>query len=74
MAIKANACDLLFYRTVLVFYRSLPGELPNRLVELNKSGASEEEIYKAHNAYDGMRDGMLFGDLSRGYALFGNGI
>jgi len=47
MAIKANACDLLFYRTVLVFYRSLPGELPNRLVELNKSGASEEEIYKA---------------------------
>ena len=50
MAIKANACDLLFNSTVLVFYRSLPVELPNRLVELNKSGASEDEIYKAHNA------------------------
>jgi Dioxygenases related to 2-nitropropane dioxygenase len=74
MVVNADANDLLLYRTVPAFYRSLPGELPNHLLELSKKGASEEEIYQAQHAYDGMRDGMLFGDLSKGYASFGNGI
>ncbi len=74
MAIKADATDLLFYRTVPAFYRSLPGELPNKLVEMSKAGASEEDIYEAQRQYNGMRDGMRFGDLSIGYASFGLGI
>lgn len=73
-AIKADADDLLMYRTVPAYYRSLPGELPNRLLEMSRAGATEEEIYKAQNAYVGMRDGMLFGDLGKGYASFGLGI
>lgn len=72
--VKADANDLLMYRTVPAYYRSLPGELPNKLLEMSKAGASEEEIYKAQNAYVGMRDGMLFGDLTKGYASFGLGI
>lgn len=74
MAVKADANDLLMYRTVPSFYRSLPGELPDKLLEMSKAGATEEEIYEAQHAYDGMRDGMLFGDLSKGYASFGLGI
>ena len=74
MALAATASDLVMYRTVPAFYRSLPGELPNQLVELSKAGKSEEEIYQAQHAYDGMRDGMLFGDLSKGFASFGLGI
>ncbi|MBQ6234820.1 MAG: nitronate monooxygenase [Clostridia bacterium] len=74
MAVKADADDLLMYRTIPSFYRSLPGELPNKLLEMSKAGATEEEIYQAQHAYDGMRDGMLFGDLSMGYASFGLGI
>lgn len=70
----SDADDLLMYRTVPAFYRSLPGELPEKLLEMSKSGASEEEIYRAQHAYDGMRDGMLFGDLSKGFASFGLGI
>lgn len=74
MVVNANADDLLMYRTIPAYYRSLPGELPNKLLEMSKQGATEEEIYKAHNAYEGMRDGMLFGDLTKGYASFGLGI
>ncbi|WP_349670877.1 nitronate monooxygenase [Lacrimispora sp.] len=73
-AIKSKADDLLMYRTIPAFYRSLPGELPNKLLHMSKDGATEEEIYKAQNEYVGMRDGMLFGDLTKGYASFGLGI
>lgn len=73
-AVASDADDLLMYRTVPAYYRSLPGELPEKLLEMSNAGASEEEIYKAQHAYDGMRDGMLFGDLSKGFASFGLGI
>ena len=73
-AVASDADDLLMYRTVPAYYRSLPGELPDKLLEMSNAGATEEEIYKAQHAYDGMRDGMLFGDLSMGYASFGLGI
>lgn len=73
-AVASDADDLLMYRTVPAYYRSLPGELPDKLLEMSYAGATEEEIYKAQHAYDGMRDGMLFGDLSMGYASFGLGI
>ena len=73
-AVKADANDLLLYRTVPAYYRSLPGELPDKLFEMSNAGATEEEIYNAQHAYVGMRDGMLFGDLSKGYASFGLGI
>ena len=73
-AVKADALDLLMYRTVPAWYRSLNGPLPNELLRMSRDGATEEEIYKAQHAYIGMRDGMLFGDLSKGYASFGLGI
>lgn len=71
---KIDATDLIMYRTIPAYYRSLPGELPNKLLQMSKDGASEEEIYQAQHAYVGMRDGMLFGDLSKGYCSFGLGI
>lgn len=74
LALKADADTLIMYRTLPAYYRSLPGELPNKLLQMSKAGASEEEIYKAQNAYIGMRDGMLFGDLTKGYASFSLGI
>ncbi|MBQ4481128.1 MAG: nitronate monooxygenase [Victivallales bacterium] len=73
-ALKATAMDLIMYRTVPAWYRSLPGQLPDALLRMSRSGATEEEIYQAQHAYIGMRDGMLFGDLSKGYASFGLGI
>lgn len=72
--VKLNAEDLLMYRVTPAFYRTIPGELPQKLVEMSKAGASEEEIFEAQNRYLGIRDGMLFGDLEHGFASFGLGI
>ncbi|WP_057765445.1 NAD(P)H-dependent flavin oxidoreductase [Companilactobacillus tucceti] len=69
-----NAEDVLMYRSVPAYYRSIPGELPNKLVEMDKAGKSNEDIFNASNRYEGMRLGMLEGDLSKGYASFGLGI
>lgn len=43
-------------------------------LNVSQAGASEEEIYEVQRGYLGMRDGMLFGDLSKGFASFGLGI
>lgn len=40
-ALAANASDLLLYRTVPAYYRSLPGEIPNQLLEMSQAGATE---------------------------------
>lgn len=72
--LSANASDLLFYRAVPFYYRSLKGELPEKLLQLSNEGASLEEIHKAQSGFNGMRNGMLFGDLSKGFASFGLGI
>ncbi len=74
LAIKSDATDLLMYRDVPKYYRSLPGELPNKLLEMSNNGATEQEICDAHKGYTGMKEGMLFGDLSKGFASFGYGI
>ncbi|MBS4750021.1 nitronate monooxygenase [Carnobacteriaceae bacterium zg-ZUI78] len=74
LALKSNASDLLLYRTVPAYYRSLPGDIPNKLLEMSQAGASEEDIFEVQRGYNGMRDGMLFGDLSKGFASFGLGI
>lgn len=73
-ALQSNATDMLLYRTVPAYYRSLPGEIPNKLLKMSQSGATEQEIFEAQGAYNGLRDGMLFGDLSKGFASFGLGI
>lgn len=73
-AIKANADDMLMYRAVPAFYRSLPGNLPNKLMKMNKEGKTGQEIFQAAHQYQGLIDGMLKGDLDNGYATFGMGI
>lgn len=73
-ALQSNATDMLLYRTIPAYYRSLPGEIPNKLLKMSQSGATEQEIFEAQGAYNGLRDGMLFGDLSKGFASFGLGI
>lgn len=72
--VQADADDILLYRAEPAFYRSLPGELPNQLAKMNDAGAPGSEIFAKADKYNGMRQGMLFGDLTRGYASFGMGI
>ncbi len=44
--IEANGLDLLLFRTLPDYYRSLPGKLAEKLVAMDKAGASNEELGK----------------------------
>ena len=62
--IETDAYDEVLFSAEPKYYRSLPGELPNRLVQLTDEGKSKKEVWRAANAYD----------LNKGYASFGLGI
>lgn len=71
---RATASDLLTFRSLPAFYRSLPGQLADELVRMDLAGASSDEIYKTMGGFSGLRIGMLEGDMNEGYVSVGNGI
>ena len=72
--LKADARDLLLFRTMPAYYRSLPGTLANELVAMDKAGATNEELGKKMGGFANLRIGMLEGDMNKGYVSVGNGI
>ena len=72
--LKASARDLLLFRTIPAYYRSLPGSLANELVKMDKAGATNEELGKKMGGFANLRVGMLNGDINNGYVSVGNGI
>ncbi|AHG85283.1 Dioxygenase [Bibersteinia trehalosi USDA-ARS-USMARC-190] len=72
--VRANANDLLLFRTEPHYYRSLPTELAKKCFEMSENGATRAEIAKVMNAGTGMRLGMLEGNFENGYVSVGNGI
>ena len=72
--LKANAKDLLIFRTIPAYYRSLPGALANKLVEMDKAGATNEELGKTMGGFANLRKGMLEGDMENGYVSVGHAI
>ena len=47
----ANAQDLLLFRTIPAYYRSLTGKLADELVEMDKAGASNEKLGKKMDGF-----------------------
>lgn len=74
MIVNSTAEDLLLFRTIPHYYRSLPTQLGKKLFEMSENGATREEIAKEMNAGTGMRLGMIEGDFENGYISVGNGI
>lgn len=72
--VAANGLDLSLFRTLPDFYRSLPGKLTDKLVEMDKAGASKEAIGQAMGGLRGLRLGMLEGNTDEGYISLGTGI
>lgn len=72
--LHTTAEDMLMFKAPNSFYRSLPGKMPNKLVEMDKKGATADEIWDVAGGYDNLRQGMLFGKLDKGIASFGLGI
>lgn len=72
--IDSNGLDLLLFRTLPHYYRSLPGRLSTTLVSMDKAGASNEELGKTMGGLRGLRIGMLEGNTDEGYISLGTGI
>ncbi|WP_297322575.1 nitronate monooxygenase [uncultured Bartonella sp.] len=72
--IKASGLDLLLFRTLPDFYRSLPGTLADKLVAMDRAGASRQELAKTMNGLTGLCIGMLYGNTDEGYISLGTGI
>lgn len=66
--------DLLLFRTLPDYYRSLPGKLADKLVSMDKAGASNEELAQTMGGLRGLRIGMLEGNTDEGYIALGTGI
>ncbi len=74
MVVESNADKMLMFRSAFSFYRSLPTPFADKLVEMDKAGASTEEITNVLVGNQGMRVGMVEGNLEEGYISVGNGI
>lgn len=72
--IAANGLDMRLFRTLPDYYRSLPGKLADKLVALDKAGASKEELAQVMGGLRGLRLGMLEGNTDEGYISLGTGI
>lgn len=72
--VAANGLDMRLFRTLPDYYRSLPGKLADKLVALDKSGASKEELAEVMGGLRGLRLGMLEGNTDEGYISLGTGI
>ena len=74
MIVDATAEDLLMFRTLTAYYRSLPTKLSKKLVEMDENGSSREDIAKVMGGAGGLRIGMLEGNKVDGYITVGTGI
>ncbi|MGV7115799.1 NAD(P)H-dependent flavin oxidoreductase [Paenibacillus kyungheensis] len=72
--VDASASDLLLYRTLPAYYRSLPTPLVQKLVDMDQQGASREEIAQAAGGAGAIRIGMLEGNGEGGIITVGTGI
>ncbi|ATZ94721.1 NAD(P)H-dependent flavin oxidoreductase [Dickeya fangzhongdai] len=72
--VDSDGLDMLLFRTQPAYYRSLPGKLAEKLVQMDKAGASNEELGKTMGGLRGLRIGMLEGNTDEGYISLGTGI
>lgn len=74
LIVQADGLDMQLFRTLPDYYRSLPGKLTAKLVQLDKAGASKEAIAAEMGGLRGLRIGMLEGNTDEGYVSLGTGI
>lgn len=72
--IAANGLDMVLFRTLPDYYRSLPGKLVGKLAQMDKAGASNDELATVMGGLRGLRLGMLEGNTDEGYISLGTGI
>ena len=74
MIVKTNATDMDFFRTIPYYYRSIPTQLSQKLVQMDKELKTREEISNAMHPMRNMKFGMLDGQIYIGYISVGLGV
>lgn len=72
--VDSEAEDLILFRNLPAYYRSLPGKLARELKEMDENGATNEALAKHMGAGKNMRLGMVERDTENGYVSVGTGI
>lgn len=74
LIVKHRANDLLLFKTNPAYYRSIPTPYSKELFEMDVQGKTRDEIANKMYSEQGLKVGMLDGDLEKGYLSVGNGI
>ena len=74
LIVESTAEDLLLFRTLPAYYRTLPTELSPKLAELEALDTDRETMFEAMNGYHSLWQGMRLGNLDQGIVSTGTGI
>jgi enoyl-[acyl-carrier protein] reductase II len=74
LLVDHTASDLLLFRTNPAYYRSIPTPYSRELLAMDERGLTRDEIANKMYGEQGLKVGMLDGNLEEGYITVGNGI
>ncbi len=69
-----TASDLLIFKTNPAYYRSIPTPYSQELLAMDEGGKTRDEIANKMYSEQGLKVGMLDGNLEEGYITVGNGL
>ncbi|ECJ9309672.1 nitronate monooxygenase [Salmonella enterica] len=72
--LAADGLDLNMFRTAGARFRSLPGQLVEKLTAMQEAGVTPEELSQATGGINALYAGMIEGDSDKGYMSLGTGI
>lgn len=74
LIVDSTAEDLLLFRTLPAYYRTLPTDLTPALAELDAQGTDRDAMFKAMNGYHSLWQAMRLGNFDQGIVSTGTGI
>lgn len=74
LILNHTASDLLLFRTNPAYYRSIPTPYSHELLAMDEGGKTRDEIANKMYSEQGLKVGMLDGNLEDGYITVGNGL
>ena len=74
LLVDHSASDLLLFKTNPAYYRSIPTPYSRELLAMDERGQTRDEIANKMYGEQGLKVGMLDGDLEKGYITVGNGV
>lgn len=74
LIVNSTAEDLILFRTLPAYYRTLPTENGKKLAELEAQGASRETMFEAMDGYHSLWQGMRLGNSDKGVVSVGTGV